>query len=159
MLDIIFLFKFVHVVAAGAMFGCWLCIFVLMLQAHHSHNPSVVALTARFIVNVEKFVMIAALALPAASGFPLAWTIGVSALDEFWIVVALVVYAIVAAAWFGALRTEITIRNLAQEAALAPKPLPQRYRRLFWTWAALAAVILPGMIALFFLMIWQPRLD
>jgi uncharacterized membrane protein len=159
MIDIIFAIKFVHELAAAAMFGTWLCLAAFMLLAHRSGNTSVVALTAQFVVSVEKVVMIPAIVLQPLSGFPLASAIGVQPLGEFWILVALVFYAIVVGCWFFAVRLEIRIRGLAREAALESQPLRKPYRALFRTWCALAAPILFGMACIFALMIWQPRLD
>ena len=107
MIDIILAIKFVHVLAAAAMFGTWLCIAAFMLLAHRSGNTSVIALTSQFVVRIELFVMAAAMALLPISGFPLASVIGLSAPDEFWIVLSLVLYAIVVAGWLVALRIEI----------------------------------------------------
>jgi uncharacterized membrane protein len=159
MIDTIFAIKFVHVLAAATMFGAWLCIALFMLLAHRSGNTSVVALTAQFVVTVEKAVMIPVIVLQPLSGFPLATAIGLQPFGEFWLLVALVFYAVIVACWIFALRLEIRIRNLAREAALDSQPLRQSYRRLFRTWCMLAAPILIGMACVFALMIWQPRLD
>jgi uncharacterized membrane protein len=159
MIDTIFAIKFVHVLAAAAMFGTWLCLAVFMLLAHRSGNTSVVALTAQFVVTVEKAVMIPVIVLQPVSGFPLATAIGLQPLGEFWILVALVFYAAIVVCWFFAVRLEIRIRGLAREAALESQPLRQSYRRLFRTWCAFAAPLLIGMACVFALMIWQPRLD
>jgi len=157
MINLIFAIKFVHVVAAAVMLGCWLTLAVFMQLAHRSGNTSVVALVSRFAVNVEWVVMAGAIALQPISGFALAAAIGFSPLDEFWLVVSLVLYGVVAAAWLAALRIEIRIRDLARQAAIDGVPLPDDYRRLYRfysivTWPALAATI-----ALFLLMVWQPR--
>jgi uncharacterized membrane protein len=157
MLDIILAIKFVHVLAAAAMFGTWLCIAMFVLLAHRSGNTSVVALTSRYVVTVELTVMAAAVVLQPLAGFPLAYAIGLSPLDEFWIVLSVTIYAVVAIAWLVAVITERRIRNLSRDAALETAPLPDAYRRLFRIWCALAVVILAGMIVLFALMIWQPR--
>jgi uncharacterized membrane protein len=159
MIDLIFAIKFVHVLAAAVMLGTWLCLAAFMLLAHRSANTSVVALTSRFAVQVEMTVMAAAMAVPLVSGFPLAWAIGLSPLGEFWVVASLVLYVLVVAAWLAALRLEMRIRDLTREAALNSLPLADAYRRLFQTWRLLAGPILAGMVALFALMIWQPRLD
>lgn len=159
MIDLVFAIKFVHVLAAAVMLGTWLCLAVFMLFADRSGNTSVVALTSRFVVRIELMVMAAAVALLPLSGFPLASAIGVSPLGEFWIVVALVLYVIVVAAWIAALRLEMRIRDMTRDAVLAAAPLPAAYRRLFRTWSVLAVPILAGMTAIFALMIWQPRLD
>jgi uncharacterized membrane protein len=154
MIDLILAIKFVHLLAAAAMFGTWLGIAGFMLLAYRSGNPSVVALVAQFVVRIELFVVAAALALQPISGFPLAW-----AINEFWIDVALVLYVVVVAAWLVSLRIEIRLRNMAREAALGRGTLAADYPRLFRIWFALAAVILAAMVVLILLMVWQPRLD
>jgi uncharacterized membrane protein len=159
MFDIIFSIKFVHVLAAAVMFGAWLCLAIFMVLAHRSRNTSVVAVTAQFVVRIELMVVAAAIALQPISGFPLAWAIGLEPFGEFWILLSLVLYPAIVVAWLVALRLEMRIRNLTREAALNARPLSDAYRRLFRTWCLLAGPILIGMMAVFALMIWQPRLD
>src|ERR1700685_393003 len=159
MIDLILAIKFMHVLFAAAMFGTWLGIAVFMLLAYRSGNPSVVALIAQFAVRLELYVVAAALALQPISGFPLAWAIGLTPLNEFWIDVSLVLYAAIVAAWLVSLRIEIRLRNLARQAALGRGTLADDYPRLFRIWFALAAVILAVMVVLILLMVWQPRLD
>jgi len=159
MIDLIFAIKFVHLLAAAAMFGTWLGVAVFMLLAHRSGNTSVVALTSRFAVSVEKIVMIAALVLQPISGFALAWAIGVSPLEEFWIVLSLALYAAVVAIWLAVLRIEIRIRNITKQAALDSVPLSDAYRRQFRFYSALVWPALAAMVVLFLLMVWQPRFE
>jgi uncharacterized membrane protein len=157
MIDVIFAIKFVHLLAAGVMFGAWLCVAVFMVLAHRSGNTAVVALTSQFVVTAEKFVVAAAFALQAVSGFPLAWAIGLAPLNELWIEASLVLFAVVVACWIAALRTEMRIRDLSRQAALNTVPLPASYKSLFRRWSLLTPPILVGMIAIYALMIWQPR--
>jgi uncharacterized membrane protein len=159
MFDLIFSIKFVHVLAAAVMFGTWLGLAIFMVLAHRSRNTSVVAVTAQFVVRIELTVVAVAIALQPISGFPLAWAIGFEPLGEFWIQLSLVLYPAILIAWLVALRLEMRIRNLTREAALNARPLSDTYRRLFRTWCLLAGPILIGMVAVFALMIWQPRLD
>ena len=159
MIDLILAIKFVHLLAAAAMFGTWLGIAGFMLLAYCSGNPSVVALVAQFVVRIELFVVAAAIALQPISGFPLAWAIGLTPLNEFWIDVSLVLYVAVVAVWLVSLRIEIRLRNMARQAALGRGTLADDYPRLFRIWFALAAFILAAMIAIILLMVWQPRLD
>jgi uncharacterized membrane protein len=157
MIDLIFAIKFVHLVAAAAMFGTWLAVAIFMQLARRSGNTSVVALTSQFAVSVELRVMIAAIALQPISGFALAWAIGLSPLDEFWIGVSLALYVVVAAAWFAALLIEIRIRNVTRRAAIDSVPLPQVYYRLFRFYAGLTWPALSGTVMVFLLMVWQPH--
>jgi uncharacterized membrane protein len=159
MIDVIFAIKFVHVLAAAVMLGTWLCLVIFMLLAHRSGNPSVVALTSQFVVSVEMMVVAPAVALQPISGIPLAYAIGLSPLGEFWIVVSLLLYAVILGCWLAAVWIEIRIRGLTREASLNSLPLSAAYRRLFRIWCALACPVLAGMVAVFALMIWQPRLD
>jgi uncharacterized membrane protein len=159
MIDVIFAIKFVHVLAAGVMFGTWLCIAVFMVLAHRSTNTAVVALTAQFVVSAELAVMTVGFAAQAVSGLPLAWAIGLAPFSEFWIVVSLGLFAVILLCWIAALRIEMRIRGLARQAALNAVPLPASYRRLFQWWCVFAVPLLAGMLAVYALMIWQPRLD
>jgi uncharacterized membrane protein len=158
MIDLILAIKFVHVLAAAAMFGTALGMALLMLIANRSGNASVIAVTSRFVVGIEMMVMIPALALQPISGFPLISTIGLS-FGEFWIVLSLPLYALVVASWLAGLLLEIRIRDLAQEAVLNRTPLSDLYRGVFRLYSALVWPTLAGMIALFALMTWQPRLS
>jgi uncharacterized membrane protein len=159
MLDLIFTIKFVHVLAAAAMFGTWLCLACFMLLAHRSGNTSVVALTSQFVVSVEKMIMVAAIAVLPLSGFPLASAIGLSPLAELWIDISLALYVVIVACWIGAVRIEMRIRGLARDAALNAAPLSEAYRRLFRRWCLFSGPMLLGMSIVIALMIWQPRLD
>jgi uncharacterized membrane protein len=159
MIDLILAVKFVHVLAAAAMFGGWLAIAAFMVLANRSGNTSVVALVAQFVVRVEMALMLPVMALQPLTGFPLAFVIGLSPFDEFWIVLSLAIFAAVVAAWIIAVVLEVRIREMARAAALAGTPLPAGYGRLFRAWFAVAFPIIAGMIALLLLMVWQPRLD
>ena len=159
MIDLILAIKFIHVLAAAAMFGTWLGIAGFMLLACRSGNPSVVALVAQFAVRIELFVVAAALALQPISGFPLAWVIGLTPLNEFWIDVSLLLYVAVVAVWLVSLRVEIRLRNMARQAALGRGTLADDYPKLFRIWFALAAFLLAATVAIILLMVWQPRLD
>jgi uncharacterized membrane protein len=159
MIDVIFAIKFVHVLAAAAMFGTWLGLAAFMWLAHRSKNTSVVALISQFVVSVEKAVMIPAILLQPLSGFPLAYAIGLQPFSELWILISLAFYAVIVVCWILVMRAEIRIRDLAREAALESAPLPKSYRQIFRTWRLLAVPLLLGMMCLFALMIWQPRLE
>ena len=130
MIDLILAIEFIHVLFAAAMFGTWIGIAGFMLLAYRSGNPSVVALVAQFAVRIELFVVAAALALQPISGFPLAWAIGLTPLNEFWIDVSLVLYVAVVAVWLVSLRIEIRLRNLARQAAVEPRHARRRLSAL-----------------------------
>jgi uncharacterized membrane protein len=156
MLDVIFIIKFVHMIAMAVLFGTWICIAAFMLFAYLSRNASVAAVTALFTVRVELMLMIPAMALQPLAGYPLAVAIG-ERFDEYWLEVSIVIYAAVVAAWLANLVIELRIRKVTQFAAMNSLPLPDSYRRMFWMWSALTVVGLAGVIAIMALMIWQPH--
>jgi uncharacterized membrane protein len=158
MLDVIFALKFIHVLAAAAMFGGWLCLAVIMLLGHRSRNPSVLAVVVQFAVTVEKTVMLPAVIAQPVVGFPLGWAIGLS-FGEFWILWSLALYALTVVCWIGAFYFETRIRRLSRHAALSGIPLPDEYRPLFQIWSVLAPIVLLSITAIMALMVWQPRVD
>jgi uncharacterized membrane protein len=114
-----------------------------MLRGHRSGNPSVVAITTQFVVDVEKMVMAPAIVVQPISGFALA-----SAM-----------FVVAVACWLAAFRLEIRVRRFSRQSALDAVALPDDYRRMFRAWSVLAAAGLLATTAIFALMIWQPRLD
>jgi uncharacterized membrane protein len=156
MLDVIFIIKFVHMIAMAVMLGTWVCIALFMLFAYRSRNTSVVAVTVLFVVRAELMLMAPAVALQPLAGFPLAVAIG-DRMDEYWFEMSVAIYAAVVAAWLANLIVEMRMRKLTQDAAVNGKPLPDTYRRMFRLWSAVTLLGLAGMIAIMALMIWQPH--
>jgi uncharacterized membrane protein len=156
MLDVIFAFKFVHMIAMAVMFGTWTCIGLFMLLAYRSGKAPLAALTTRFVVRAELTLMIPAIALQPLVGYRLAVAIG-DRLDEYWLEASVAIYAAVVAAWLANLIIELRIRKITQRAALSGKALPAIYRHLFFIWSAISVAGVAGMAAIMALMIWQPH--
>jgi uncharacterized membrane protein len=91
------------------------------------------------------------------SGFALASAIGLAPLHEPWILVSIALYILVGLCWLPAVFLQMRMRDLANDAAINGKPLPDRYRRLFRIWFALGWPAFAGVLAIFVLMIWQPN--
>jgi uncharacterized membrane protein len=159
MIDVILALKFVHVLFAAVMFGAWLAAACFMVFARRSGNASVVALVSLFVVRIELFVVAPAMVLQPVTGVPLETVIGLSNIDNFWIDSSILVYAIVVLAWLGALRAEFVIRRMARQASLGGTKLGKNYARVFRIWSGLAVLIFAGLVLLYLLMIWQPRLS
>jgi uncharacterized membrane protein len=156
MLNVIFIIKFVHMIAMAVMFGAWTCIALFMLLAYRSGKAPLAALTARFVVRAELTLMVPAIVLQPLVGYALAVAIG-DRLDEYWLEASLAIYAAVVAAWLAKLFVELRIRKVTHGAAVSGKPLPEIYRRLFFIWRAFSVAGLAGMAAIMALMIWQPH--
>jgi uncharacterized membrane protein len=156
-MESIFIYKFIHVLGASVLFGTGLGIAYFMLMAHRTGHAGVIAVTARFVVLADLIFTATAVVVQPVSGFLLAWAIGLSPLDESWIVLSLLLYVLVGLCWLPVVFIQIRMRELAHEAAVNAKPLPGDYHRLFRIWFALGWPAFLGVLAIFALMVWQPR--
>jgi uncharacterized membrane protein len=156
-MEFIYIYKFIHVLGAAVLFGTGLGIAYFMFMAHRTGHAGVIAVTARFVVLADLIFTATAVVVQPVSGWLLARSIGLSPLDESWIVVSLLLYVLVGLCWLPVVFIQMRMRKLAHEAALDAKPLPDTYRRLFRIWFVLGWPAFAGVLAIFALMIWQPR--
>ncbi len=158
MIDVIFAFKFVHLIGAAVLLGTGIGIAFFMLMAHRTGNAAVIAYTARIVVIADFLFTASAVIVQPVSGLALTWAIGLSPLDESWIVLSFALYGLVGLCWLPVVFIQMRMRKLALAAALKEAPLPPAYYRLFRVWFALGWPAFAGVIAIFALMTWQPRL-
>jgi uncharacterized membrane protein len=156
-MESIFLLKFIHALGASVLFGTGLGIAYFMFMAHRTGHAGVIAVTARFVVLADLIFTATAVVVQPVSGVLLAWSIGLSPLEESWIVVSLLLYALVGLCWLPVVFIQIRMRGLAHDAAVNSKPLPDQYHRLFRIWFWLGWPAFAGVIGIFALMTWQPR--
>jgi|SRR5579863_7714854 uncharacterized membrane protein len=156
-MELIFIFKFVHLIGASVLFGTGLGIAFFMFMANRTGHAGVIAITSRFVVVADFIFTATAVVVQPLSGFALASAIGLSPFEESWIVWSLVLYVLVGLCWLPVVFIQIRMRNLAQDAAVNSEPVPDEYRRLFriWFWLGWPAFI--GVLVIFVLMIWQPH--
>ena len=157
MIDIIFAIKLVHLLGAAVLFGTGLGIAFFMFMAHRSGRAEIVAAVARIVVIADFLFTASAVIVQPVSGFALAWTLGLTPLREPWIVASLALYVVVGLCWLPVVFIQIRIRDLARAAAANGEALPADYRRLYRIWFWLGWPAFAGVIAIFALMIWQPR--
>jgi uncharacterized membrane protein len=156
-MDYIYLLKLIHVLGASVLFGTGIGIAFFMLMAHRTGHAGVIAVTARFVVIADLIFTATAVVVQPVSGFALASAIGLAPLHEPWILVSIALYILVGLCWLPAVFLQMRMRDLANDAAINSKPLPDRYRRLFRIWFALGWPAFAGVLAIFVLMIWQPN--
>jgi uncharacterized membrane protein len=157
MIDLIFSLKIVHILGAAVLFGTGIGIAFFMLMAHRTRHPGVIAYTARIVFVANLIFIATAVVLQPVSGVALAYAIGLSPLNEFWIVVSVILYIVVGLCWLAAVYIQRRMRNLAHDAAVHETALPKAYHRLFRVWFLLGWPAFAGMVAIFVLMTWQPR--
>jgi uncharacterized membrane protein len=158
MIEVILVLKLVHVLGASVLFGTGMGIAFFMLLAHRTGNASVIAYTARVVIIADFLFTATTVVVQPLSGWALARAIGLSPLEEPWIVASLLLYVLVGLCWLPVVYIQIRMRRVAHAAALADAPLPRGYYRLFRIWFALGWPAFAGVIAIFALMIFQPRL-
>jgi len=156
-MQLIFISKLIHLLGASVLFGTGLGIAFFMFMANRTGHAGIIAVTARFVVIADFVFTATAVVVQPVSGFALASAIGVAPFDEYWVVLSLIIYVLVGLCWLPVVFIQIRIRNLAQDAAVNAKPLPDTYRRLYRIWFWLGWPAFAGVIAIFVLMIWQPR--
>jgi uncharacterized membrane protein len=156
-MEFIYIYKFIHVLGASVLFGTGLGIAYFMLMAHRTGHAGVIAVIARFVVLADLIFTATAVVVQPVSGWLLARSIGLSPLDESWIVVSLLLYVLVGLCWLPVVFIQMRMRKLAHAAAVDAKPLPEAYRRLFRIWFVLGWPAFLGVLAIFALMVWQPR--
>jgi len=156
-MESIFLLKFIHVLGASVLFGTRIGIAFFMLMAHRTGHAGVIAVTARFVVVADFIFTATAVVVQPISGYLLARAVGLSLLEEPWIVLSILIYMLVGLFWLPVVFIQMRMRNLANDAAINGKPLPDQYRLLFRIWFTLGWPAFIGVMAIFALMIWQPR--
>jgi uncharacterized membrane protein len=126
-----------------------------MMMAHRSGNPALIAGTARIVVIADMaFTATAVLAQPL-TGWLLARETG-WAMTEGWILASLALYVLTGACWLPVVRIQITLRDLAADAARGGTALPARYHRLYRLWFALGIPAFAAVLAILWLMIARP---
>jgi len=156
-MEFIFIYKFIHLLGASVLFGTGLGIAFFMFMANRTGHAGVIAVVARFVVIADFVFTATAVVVQPVSGVALAWAIGLSPPQEAWIVLSVLLYIMVGLCWLPVVFIQMRMRNLAHDAAVNEKPLPEAYHYLFRIWFWLGWPAFAGVIAIFALMIWQPR--
>jgi uncharacterized membrane protein len=156
-MELIFLWKFLHVLGACVLLGPGLGIAFFLFTANRTHHPGVIAVTARIAVVANLIFITAGMVVLPVTGWALALAIGLDPLDESWIVLSIYLYLFVLACWLPVVFILFRMRNLARDAAMTTKALPDEYGRLFVLWFCLGVPALAAVVAIFALMVWQPR--
>jgi uncharacterized membrane protein len=119
--------KFSHVLGANVILGTGSGIAFFMLVAHRTANVSFIARTATVVVIADMIFTASAVVAQPLTGYLLIRETGES-LSSFWIVAALVLFALAVMFWVPVVCMQA---RLAIAADAAGEPLPESYRRIF----------------------------
>ncbi len=156
MLDYLLL-KYLHVIGATVLLGTGAGIAFFMLMAHRTGDAAIVAATARIVVIADLVFTTTAVIAQPITGLLLARSVGYE-LTEGWILASIALYLFTGAFWLPVVWMQAQMRNLAQGAAAAGAPLPERYHRLYRTWFAFGFPAFFAVLAIFWLMIARPEI-
>ncbi len=152
-----FLLKYLHLIGAAVLLGTGAGIAFFMLMAHLTKKTEVIAAVARIVVVADFLFTATAVVLQPVTGILLAREAGHS-LTDGWIVLSVALYLFVGAFWLPVVWMQMKMRDLAQAAAIAGVPLPDRYHRLFWTWFAFGFPAFAAVLTIFWLMMTRPQI-
>lgn len=151
------LLKFLHVLGAIVILGTGTGIAFFMLMAHLSRDAAFIGRTAGVVVRADWLFTATAVAIQPVTGYLLMRELGIP-FTEGWLALSLGLYAVAGAFWLPVVWIQARMRDLAQEAAVAGTPLPQRYHRLFRVWFVFGFPGFGSVVAIVWLMIAKPAL-
>jgi uncharacterized membrane protein len=157
MSDVQLALKVVHLLGAAALFGTGLGIAFFMWMANRTGIPATVAANARIVVIADTVFTATAVVLQPMTGVALA-VLGGYSLAESWLVLSIALYVLVGLCWLPVVWIQMRLRDLAAAAARAGSALPETYRALYRIWFWLGWPAFAGVIAIFALMVFKPRL-
>ena len=151
------LLRLVHVIGATVLFGTGAGIAFFMVMAHRSRDPRIIAHVAGTVVVADMLFTATAVILQPVTGLLLAHEVGWP-LSEGWIVLSLILYVFTGLFWLPVVFIQIRLRDLAQGAATAGSPLPDRYFQLYRIWFVLGFPAFASVFCIIWLMLAKPAL-
>lgn len=148
---IYFWLKFIHVLSSTILFGTGIGTASVMLYAHLTKDPVIIAAIARYVVMADWIFTGTSGVVQPLTGFAMVYWVGYS-WTAFWIWGSIVGYLIAAFCWFPVVYLQIQIRNLAQTAVINNTPLPAAYFRYFTYWVILGIPAFISLVGVFYLM-------
>ena len=147
--------RWLHVIGACVLLGTGAGIAFFMMMAHRSGDTALIAGTARIVVIADMVFTATAVVAQPLTGWLLARETG-WAMTEGWIVASLALYVLTGICWLPVVRIQISLRNLASEAACNGTALPARYHHLYRLWFALGIPAFMAVLAILWLMVARP---
>jgi len=149
--------KWLHVLSSTVLCGTGLGSAFYMFFTNRSGEVRAIAVVARRVVIADWLFTTPTAILQPLTGFwllhlaNLPWTSG-------WILWSLVLYVVAGACWLPVVWIQIRMARMAEAAAQAGEPLPERFWRYHAVWTALGCPAFIAFIAIFYLMVVKPSL-
>lgn len=157
-MELVDLYKWVHVIGACVLLGTGAGIAFFMLMAHLTRDAKIIAHTASVVVFADWLFTASAVVLQPITGVLLAREIGWS-LSEGWLVISIGLYIFTGAFWLPVVWIQLQLRDLARQADAQQTALPPRYFKLFGIWFACGIPAFVAVLAILWLMLVKPSLS
>lgn len=155
MIELEFLYRWLHIIGACVLLGTGAGIAFFMVMAHRTGKAEIVAHTASTVVIADTIFTATAAIVQPITGILLAYQVGWS-LSTGWIVLSLALYVFVGIFWLPVIWIQIKMRNLARQAALLGNALPDQYHKLFRIWFICGFPAFFAVLAIVWLMLERP---
>jgi uncharacterized membrane protein len=147
--------KLVHVLSGAVLFGTGAGIAFFMWAADRTKDVRAVAAVARIVVIADFVFTASAVVVQPLTGLVMMGLEGWR-LSEPWLLTSIGLYLVTGACWLPVVAFQMEMRRLAEAAAAASEPLPQRYHTLYRRWFILGWPAFAAVIAIYALMLFKP---
>jgi uncharacterized membrane protein len=149
--------KWIHIVSSTFLFGTGVGSAFYKFLADRGGNIQHIAQTNRHVVLADWLFTTPTVIIQPVTGVMLAQLLGFP-LSTSWLTASIVLYLVTGACWLPVVFLQMRMSKLAEQAVRDNAPLDARYRRLatLWFWLGVPAFI--AMVAVFYLMVFKPRL-
>ncbi len=154
-MDWVIMLRWLHVIGACVLLGTGAGIAFFMVMVHRSGNVALIAHTARIVVIADWVFTASAVLAQPITGALLVEALGWS-WSEGWLSLSLLLYVVTGSFWVPVVWMQAKMRDLAQAAATAGEPLPQRYHQLYRAWFMCGFPAFFAVLAIIWLMRAQP---
>lgn len=145
----------VHIIGACVLLGTGAGIAFFMVIANRTRDARLVAHVAQTVVIADYLFTASAVVAQPISGILLAREAGWP-LTEPWLLASIGLYVFVGLLWLPVVWMQGRMRQLAGAAAVAERPLPDEYHRLYRLWFAFGVPAFAAVLGILWLMIAKP---
>lgn len=147
--------KWLHVLSSTLLFGTGLGSAYYMFVASRTKDPRVAAVVARHVVRADWLFTSTTVVFQPLSGLYMAHLAQLP-ITTPWIFWSIVLYLAAGACWLPVVWMQIRMRDMADEAVAAQRPLPEVYFRYLRIWTALGVPAFTALVIVFWLMVSKP---
>ena len=147
--------KTLHVISATVLFGTGLGTAFFKWVVDRSGHVSAIRVVSERVVLADWVFTTPAGIIQPATGIAMALLVGFP-LTQAWLLGAIVLYLVAAAAWLPVVWLQYRMRDLARIAEATSTPLDERYWRYARWWFRLGIVGFSALAVVFWLMVAKP---